>query len=211
MKKLVFVFAVLVFCACGSKKKTEAGNGSLEKRLAEFMKLNDEMNMEKMMDYIYPKLFTIAPRESVMKAMKDGFDSEEVKVELDSLKVDKIYPVFEMDKGSYAKVNYSMIMFMDLKKPKDSIDKPVTDHSIGKEYPAPTATLMQSIMENEFGKENVSVDSQTGSIKVYAKSPMIAVKDEYAKEWSFINFKKDNEMFAKLFSKEVLDKLATYK
>lgn len=39
---------------------------------------------------------------------------------------------------------------------------------------------------------------------------MVAIKDEYAKEWSFVELKEDDPMTEKLFTKELLAKLATY-
>ena len=134
MKKLFFAFIVLIFCACGSSKKkvTDTGNGKeapLEQRLADFMKVNDEMDFEKVMDYTYPKLFTLAPREQLVKVMKDAFSSEEVKIELDSMRVDTVFAVFKIGDGSYAKVRYSMNMyakewsFVNLNKEDPMINK----------------------------------------------------------------------------------------
>ncbi|MBC7874049.1 MAG: hypothetical protein H7Y01_08635 [Ferruginibacter sp.] len=199
MKKLFFAFIICALCACGSsKKKTEnKGNGtSLDQRLSEFMQVNDEMNLEKVMDYIYPKLFTIVPREEMLEAMKSGFNNEEVKVELDSLKIDRVNPEFEMAQGRYAKISYSMVMLMDFKISKDSIDT--------------NGPRMVEMLAAEYGEENVSLDKATGIIRIRTSSPMVAVKDEYAKEWSFVNLKEEDPLVNKLFSKEVLDKLATY-
>ena len=176
MKKLFFAFIVLIFCACGSSKKkvTDTGNGKeapLEQRLADFMKVNDE----------------------------DAFSSEEVKIELDSMRVDTVFAVFKIGDGSYAKVRYSMNMLMTLKNDKDSA---AADDS-GVDY------VLLSIAE-KYGSENVSKDLKTGVIKIRNTSDMVAVKDEYAKEWSFVNLNKEDPMINKLFSKEVLDKLDTY-
>jgi hypothetical protein len=133
--------------------------------------------------------------------MKDGFDNENVKVDMDSLKVDKIYPVFEMDKGSYAKVTYSMVMVMKLKNTKDSAD--ANDHSQNE--------LIKATMNEKYGVENVSMDDATGVIRIRTASPMVAIKDNLAKEWCFVNLNDEDPMINKLFSKEVLAKLATFK
>ena len=202
MKKLVFVLSVLIFCACGSTKKkvpsTNEGT-TLEQRLADFMKANDKMDFEKVMDYTYPKLFTLAPRTQLVKAMKDAFNNEEVKVELDSLRIDTVFAVFKIGDGSYAKVRYTMNMLMDFSVAKDSSDS----DDKKSDY------ILQSITA-KYGAENVSADEKTGIIKIRNTSDMVAIKDEYAKEWSFVNLNKEEPMINKLFSKEVLDKLDTY-
>lgn len=204
MKKLFFAFFILVFCTCGvSQEKTDpTGNAAtLEERLSTFMKMNDEMNLDGVMDYIYPKLFTIVPRKDILKAMKEVFNGEEIKVKLDSMKVDKVHPVFEINKGSYAKITYSMVMLMDFNPSKDSTI--ATDDS--------QTELIRSSLAEQYGENNVSLDKATGILRIRTASPMVAVKDELAKEWSFVNLKPEDPMMEKLFSKEVLDKLATYK
>jgi hypothetical protein len=203
MKKIFTLVSILIFAACGpSKKKTEtAGTGtSLEQRLTEYMKLNDEMKLEQIMDYIYPKLFTIASKEQILKAMKDGFNNDELTVKLDSLKIEKVYPVFEIGKGSFAKVNYSMVMVMNI------VEEAGTDKAAHLEK----ITIIAKSMEEEYGSTNVRVDDK-GVIRIWKKNQMVAAKDEFLKEWSFVNLEEENPtMMSKLFSKEVLDKLATY-
>jgi hypothetical protein len=40
---------------------------------------------------------------------------------------------------------------------------------------------------------------------------MVGVKDEYSKEWCFVNFKDGDPVNSQLFSIEVIDKLTSYK
>lgn len=204
MKNILIALSILVFCACGSsKKKVEtAHNGSsMEQRLTEFMTLNEEMNLEKIMDYVYPKLFTIVSRKDLLQAMKDGFNSEEVKIDIDSMKLDKVYPTFEMDNASYAKINYSMVMLMNFNQTKDTTDKVDPEQN----------EFMRKTMAAEYGEENVSVDETTGVIKIKASSIMVAVKEQSDKEWYFVNLKEEDPMMTKIFSKEVIEKIGTYK
>jgi hypothetical protein len=207
MKQIWIVFAVLFMVACKSsdKKKTEAGTetaettASLEQRLSEYMEVNDKMDVEKILDYVYPKLFDIAPRAQLAQAMRDGFNNEEVKVEMDSVKVVKVHPVFEEGNGSYAKVDYSMVMIMSFAKESTEGNSDETNEAI------------RATMAEKFGDENVSLDKTTGDIRIRKTSPMVAAKDEHSKEWTFVELKEGDATLNKLFSKEILDKLATYK
>lgn len=201
MKNLFLALTVLIFCACGASKDKKAAtpdSASLESRLASFMQANDNMNIEEMADYLYPKLFTIAPKADLIKSMQETFNSDEMKVELDQLKVDTLYPVFKFGEGSYAKVKYSMVMRMNFKNTSDSA--------------ADNKEMLENIKQSmaaEYGPENVSLDEK-GIISINEKSVMVAIKDEYAKEWSFVELKVDDPMTKKLFTKELLAKLATY-
>ena len=202
MTKLIWIAAILVLSACGSSKnkkiESKTSNASLEQRLEEYRKLNEELNIDKLMDYIYPKLFTLVPREQMVKGMKDFFASDDIKVNIDSLTIDKIHPVFQIGDGSYAKVEYSMVIQMDLFL-QDTV---VNDEQ--NEFVAQT-------MKEKYGEKNVAIDKATGMIKVRIANPLVAVKDEHAKEWSFISLKDEDPMIHKLFNQEVLDKLETYK
>lgn len=198
MKKLIFVLCVLVVCACGDSKKKPAGNeaeNSLQTRLDEFMKVNDAMNFEKIMDFTYPKLFTIVPRAQLLASIKESFENEDIKIELDSLRVDSLYPVFKIGKGSYAKINYTMVMLF---------------HSKDTTGDGSSLEAIREGLASKYGNENVTLDEATKTIRIRISSPMVAVKDEYAKEWCFVNLNTDDEFINKLFDKEVLDKLATY-
>lgn len=88
-------------------------------------------------------------------------------------------------------------MLMDFKLKKDTGD-------------ASQADFTKEMLASQYGEENVSLDKTTGIIRIRQTSDMVAVKDEYAKEWCFVNLKENDPMTDKLFSKEVQDKLATY-
>ncbi len=203
MKQIWMVFAVLFMVACKSSDKKKTGTvekgGSMEQRLSEFMKATENMELEKSLDYTYPKLFTIAPREQVLQAMRDGFDNEEVKVKLDSVKVEKVFPFFEEGNGSYAKILYSMVMTMTFATDSAHANSPEKNEQ------------MRSVMAAQYGEENVSMDPATGILRIRQASPMVAAKDEHSNDWTFVNLKEGDPLMNKLFSKEILDKLATYK
>lgn len=203
MKEIWVVFAVLFLVACKDsdkkeEKTAETGN-SLEQRVAEFMKVNDNMDLDKVLDYTYPKLFEIVPRADLEQAMKDGFNNEEMKVELDSLQVIKVHPIFVEGKGSYAKIDYSMVMIMKFKQDSAGSDNSETNE------------MIRASMAQKYGEENVTMDNTTGILRIHMASPMVAAKDEHSKEWTFVNLKEGDAMINKLFRKEILDKLATYK
>lgn len=201
MKKMWIAIAVLALVGCNNavnKKTSEKGkdnvtDASLEQRLDEYMKINDDMNLDKVLDYTYPRLFEIAPREQMEEAMKQGFDNEVMTMDMDSVKVEKIYPTFEMDNGSYAKVDYSMIMIMNFKE-KD----------------AEMLEMMKSTMAEQYGEGNITIDADKNQMRIHSSSPLVAAKDKYSKDWTFANLRPNDPITPKIFSKELLDKLATY-
>lgn len=194
MKKLVFAvigcfYATLLFAQEDSL---------LNRRIAQFLKANTEMNFERVLDFTYPKLFTIAPRNEMAKMLQAGFSNDQVSISLDSLKTTAVFPVFTLAQGSYAKVVYTMKMQMQLKNTETSPEKQKEKNE-----------MMLAVMQSQFG-ERVSMDS-SGLIIAYTSAVMVAVKDSYTRQWCFVNLKENDPLTRQLFSTEVLEKLATYK
>jgi hypothetical protein len=172
----------------------------LKKRLNEFMNFNREMNFEKVLDYSYPKLFTLSPRKDLLAFFDKMYNSDEFSIKLDSMKIDSIFPVFKSGEGLYAKVRYSMLMRMNFKS-----DSLLIGNGDGGENKIVTA------MKSQFGEDKVKSDRENKALDINVVSDMVAAKDRYAKEWCFVNFKEDDKITDALFTKELIIKIASYK
>jgi hypothetical protein len=106
-----------------------------------------------------------------------------------------VFPIFTIGTGQYAKISHTMLMRMTFKEPIDS---------------AESAEMLPQ-MKEQFGKDNVRFDKKANAVVILLHSTMVAIKDEFAKEWSFVNYDEDSPMVEMLFSKEVIEKLKEYK
>ena len=191
------IFLWLAFLVIGIIANAQQDT-SLVKRVNEMLKFTQLKDFEKVMDYTYPKLFTVAPREVLITTMNNAFETGEFTIELDSVKVHTIFPVFMIDDTSYVKVKHTMLMKMKYKKPHDT-----TDNN--------SKQSMVSLMEQRFGKGKVRFDPIANSLNIFMVPDMIGIKDKSSK-WTFANLNEDNpEMLSMLFSKKVLDKLEEFK
>lgn len=171
---------------------------SLVSRVNEMLKLTQSKDIEKVMDYTYPKLFTIAPRETLITAMKSAYDTEEFTIEFDSVKIHTLFPVFVINDTSYVKVKHTMLMKMQYKEPYDTADKESRE-------------FMISLMQEKFGKGNVRFDLVANSLNIFMIPDMVGIKTKTS-NWTFANLDDDNPaMLNMLFSKQVLDKLGKFK
>ncbi|HET6766942.1 MAG TPA: hypothetical protein VFH08_06080 [Chitinophagaceae bacterium] len=171
---------------------------ALIRRVNEMLNYTQLKDLDKVMDYTYPRLFTIAPRDALMAAMKSAFETDEFVVELDSVKVHTIFPVFMMNDTSYVKVRHTMLMKMKYKKPYDISDKDSKES-------------MVSLMEQRFGKGKVRFDPVANSLNIFMVPDMVGIKDR-SSMWTFANLNEDNPaMLNMIFSKKVLDKLREFK
>ncbi|HEX4875626.1 MAG TPA: hypothetical protein VFV31_03080 [Chitinophagaceae bacterium] len=194
MKKLFWSLSFLIITLAASGQP----DSSLKARLDAFMNANDLMDFEKVMDYTYPKLFTLATREQMIEVMNNSMNNEDMTIRLDSLKIDSIYAVFTTAEGSFAKVDYSMLMLMQLKEEADKTKNNEKNDAV------------IAALKEQYGEDKVKYDEKVKAIKIYVNTAMAAIKDSYAKEWCFLNFKEDDPMIEALLSKEVIEKLSSY-
>ena len=92
----------------------------LQQRANLIMKATDSVDMDKILDLTYPKLFIIIPREQMAEALLNAFNTEEFTISLDSILLDTIYPIFKVGDGSYAKIKHSQILKMKFKEAIDT-------------------------------------------------------------------------------------------
>jgi hypothetical protein len=192
MRKTAFLLCLSLILSVAGKAQQDA---RLLARLDSMMLVTQEMNLEKILDYTYPKLFTIATREQMADAMKSSFETEDFKTTLDSLKIGKVHPVFSTKEGKYAKISHTMLMRMHF---TETIEEEQSKAVI----PA---------MEKEFGIGKVRFDKEKNTIIISLNSEMVAIQDEYAAEWCFVNYNEEDSLVNLLFSKEVIEKLKEYK
>lgn len=163
-------------------------------RLEKFLELHENMEVEKAMEYTYPRLFALVSREELKKEMENALGNEEVSIRMDSLRVDTVFPVFEFEKGWYAKAIYKMKMHMRL------IDWEEAD-----------TELLVAIYEHQFGVGNVKYDTAKKEFIIYNRSEIVAIRDEISPEWTFLNLELDSPLIEILFEKKLLEQLGRYK
>ena len=196
MRKTIFLLGWLA-CALTASSQTAADSATLVQRLDEFMKANAVLDISKVMDYTYPKLFELAPKESIVEAMKNTFDNEEINIRMDSLEVIRIHPLFAFNNGFYSRIDYSMVMRMQFKKQAD-----MDPEQLG-------STL--AAFRSQFGEKNVWYSETDKRFNIYQRTSMAALRDEPKEKWTFVNIKKDDPMMMQLLDKALIEKLESYK
>ena len=190
MKKILLA---LLFSFFLLNQLAAQGDTALAKRLEEILIYTQKKNTEKILDYTYPKLFTIVTRSQMKEALDGMYNTDEFTIELDSLFIIKIYPVFTVEGKQYCKIMHNMFMYMKFKEVVDTVGKDSKANS------------MVELMGLNYGKENVSFDAKNNSLVIKSTPDMIAMKENNT--WYFSNYDEDNPaMIDLLFSKAVQKK-----
>ena len=194
MRNLFLALLLNSFAVIGNAQE----DTSLVNRLNVIFSFTQAKDFEKVMEYTYPKLFTIVPKKTMIATMKFTFDSEDFTIELDSIKILKIFPIFKINDTSYVKVRHTMLMKIKFLEPYDTLKKELKE-------------IMVSFMSQKYGEENVRLDPVANSVNVFVTPDIVGIRDNISK-WTFVNLNEDKpQILNMLFSKEVLDKLNEYK
>lgn len=193
MKKILMFFAIISTTATLYSQQDTA----MVRRLNETLLYTKTLDLEKILDYTYPKLFKIVSRDQMLEVLKGTFDNEEFTTTLDSLQISEIHPIFKLEDESFAKVKHTMIMRMKFKEPLDTADGGIEDRE-----------LFADIMGQQFGEGNVRYDYATDQIVISLLSDMVAIKYKEDGIWYFVNYDEEEPMIINmLFSKAVQEKL----
>lgn len=194
MKTNLLGFLFLAFgIVCHAQKDT-----SLVNRINAILKFTKAKEYDRIMDYTYSRLFDIVPKEVLIESMKESFDTDEFSIELDSMKIDTIYPIFMITDTSYVVAKHTMLMRMKYTEPFDTANTESTQMMVG-------------LMESKFGEGNVRFDQVANSLNILLKPAIVGIKEKSSGLWTFVNLNEDNPaMLEMLFSNPVIKKLKEY-
>jgi hypothetical protein len=186
MKLIVTFLLSIVFFTTTA----QTGDAVLDKRLTEYMQLSKNLNIDKLITYMYPRIFELAPKKDLAAALKTAYTSTDFKIGIDSLSITNIDPVQKFSKGNYTMFTYYTLISFEI---------------INEEKKADAATMVSGFKQ-KFGAENVSFDKATNIIKIKQNKQALSIKDNYsAGKWTFLGVE-SNPMLKKIIPAPIVAK-----
>jgi hypothetical protein len=188
VKKLVVLFFIALTCLSTLAQHDTA----LQRRLDEYLLANKQLNFEKLMSYIHPKLFEIAPKEQMIELFKSLFDNPQMTISMDSMSVTGLSKSFTFKGAEYKKVDYYVGMSMRFKdtaalKEQDKISD------------------IEQRVKTAMDAQNVKYIPQDNRLAIDARKIMFAIKDNPQTQWMFIGYEpRQMEMMKMLIPTDVL-------
>ncbi|WP_460220517.1 hypothetical protein [Psychroserpens sp. MEBiC05023] len=135
-----------------------------------------KQNFDGVLDYMYPKVFDMAPRDMMKASMEQMFNAEGMKIEFLSNDVTSVTNNKEVEGITYAAIFYNSKMKMTF---TSELDKPEEEQKGFLDF-------MKTTMATQFGEDNVTSNVKTMSLVVNMDSSMFAIKDPQYDGWKFI-------------------------
>ena len=190
MKKVILILLCtpLLFSCSGSDTKEKTSTNSethqqkddLIEQFTRDLDLNTEAsnnkNWDAVIDMTYPKLFDLVTKEEfqgVLESMFEIFKDFQTSIISD---VRHSYPVIDYEGDKFTKFSYDAEMMFTFFN-SDDLDN------------------ILPVFIQEFGEDNIKIFQNTNSVAVNNEASMLAVLEENASKWTYLNWDDNIEQF----------------
>ena len=133
-------------------------------------------NFDGILDYMYPKVFEMAPREQMKAGMQQMFNSKDMEIDFLSNEVNSVTDTITINGITYAAIFYNSKMKMTF---TSEIDKPEDDKKSFLDF-------MKITMNTQFGADNVTSNFEEMSLTINMDANMFAIRDPKYNNWKFM-------------------------
>lgn len=201
MRKYLLIVFLMLLTACNSTTPTPSNLSkndnkemkSLNLALSEYTQATLSNDVNKLISFIYPKLFTIVSKDKMINMLRRNFKSGQIP-KIKDVKHLKIEPIKKYDAGLYSIITSSMTTILKSPRPNDN------------KFEA----YMLATVQRQLGAEgNVTLDREKHLFNVQHTTKTIALNEEGS--WKFIGFKQvpkyiENGIFPKMLIERVEEK-----
>lgn len=179
MKKTITFILIIATINIYAQTKDAA----LNKRLSEYLSYSKNLNIDVLLTYMYPKVFEVASKAQLKKALDAAYNNADLKISLDSISVGTVLPIEPFTTGAFTKFDYKVKMVITLAT---------------KAYQDKQEAIFENF-KNKFGEENVVLHTETNTFYIYQTKQALAIKDGFSKNlWTFLGIEEDNKALTKI-------------
>ncbi len=191
MKKFLLTLLVAV-TVLASAAQVKDSDPQLIQRLNKYMQLSKDLKFDQLMDYTYPALFKIAPKEAILQSFEQAYNNEEMQIVIDSIAIQSIGPDFRQQEARFKKIDYFMSIRLRYKDTALLAD-------------ADFKNRMLKGLEGGFPGKTINYNDKDHSFAVAGTEMMFAIKEAPVAAWMFIGYNKNPELIKALFPQAVID------
>lgn len=185
MKQIIVFMLLMVSISVKGQSHKQA----VTSQFLAYYELLREKKFEQSAEYMNPDIFKIIPKDQLIAAMATVYSTPGMDIETDAATMKDVGPLVKKNNMSYAVLRYGSVI--RIRMTGDMANS--TDSSI-----------LRKSFENQFGKENVRYDPQTGFFSIYADKKAVGNSTD-GKKWTFVVVEpRQMEMLKKFIPEELL-------
>lgn len=163
---------------------------AIRQTLHDYIAISNAQDYEGIVDMMYPKLFTLAPKAAIVQQVRGSFEEAGMTMHIDTINILSISAPIEHKGETFHLLHY--LMEMDL-----AFDTTGKDESFW--------GIMELAMQAQFGEENVSLNSDN-SFRVKGERSMFMVLLDDQTTWTLLENRAGQEAMLKMmFPQAILD------
>ncbi len=187
-KSLLFLF-VLLSCLSFAQAKANPDDPAIRKSLTYFVNSIKTKQIDRAVSCIYPKFFTIVPKDQMTQILNMTYNNPFMKVEVQNLQIASVEKP-ELISGEYFSIaSYFLKLKCNVSSMNDDMKKKIS-----------------TVLTGKYGKNNVKYLASEGTYLINANMKACAVSKD-RKYWKFVILEREyKSQLVKVLPKKILDK-----
>lgn len=189
--RIIILLSILFFSMGARAQQSTDYQEVLSAQLEKYFEHSNQGEWDRMLDMVYPGLFSITPREKIRAAF-ENLNNWKIKMTVTDLDIKDISEVFAFANSDYVLLKYVASIEV----------KPLEYTSFD--------DRMQNILymqfATQFGMENVSYQADTKIFTINNVGKILAIKENGRSDWSLLELKPGMEsVLGSILKKQVID------
>lgn len=199
IKSLGIILAMLILSACSNSKnvsnkattnKESKYKAQFETDIRTYLEEFNQRNWENVLEYINPKLFSLAPKSTIISTFQQVTDMG-MNMHTDFKEVKNISKPISYQDTLYCQVFYRGDITIVL-------DKELVQQ----------AALLEEEFKSSYGNKSVSYDKNKNTFLIRAERSMMAVSVDDGQTWKYLEFnKKDMKLIELLIPEKIINQM----
>lgn len=188
-RSFLFLFVLLSFITF-AQTKVSPDDAAIKKSLTYFMNSIMSKKIDQAVSCIYPKFFTVVPKDQMTQILNMTYNNPFMKIEINNLRFGNIEKP-ELINGEYFSIaQYYFTMKCDMSSLNDDMKKQIN-----------------TMLTKKYGKNNVQYQAKEGIYTINSAMKACAVSKD-RKNWKFVMADKEYKtQLVKVLPKKILDKI----
>ncbi len=167
-----------------------------KKQLKTFFSFAEQRQWNKILDATYPKLFSLQPRDKMLQALKQSYDSEHLKMYFSDFKYNNDAVFFKADSLQCAIADYSSTIQVEFLQKNNQTDAEFEDY----------LTEMQTKFRKQY--PNSDLIKKENVLHITGPKQLLGVYNTSKRVWYFLELSKSSsQLLALLFEKDLASKI----
>lgn len=191
MKQLTILLGLI--CLSVSARAQFDASHAIQQRLNEYFEATKAKDWPKVVDLLYPKLFTLMEKKDMVQLFQD-MEGNGVEFEMKTFELRRVSNAYVHEGEAFALVDYSALMNIRF------TSEAYKDTSI-------TEMIRQNYIAS-YGAENVQYLAEDNSFDIRSEKALFAIAPEDSDDWSFMESDPGQEsLIASFIPEEIREKL----